>query len=311
MIKSIKGKFDHNKTSSNWFLLILLGLIWGMAFMGVEISLRGFGPLTIATLRISLAATLLNIISYSYGHKLPNPFNPKDRKILFHCLGMALFSNAIPFSLLSYAQILVSSGFAGIAMAIVPLFVLPLTHFLVPNQRMTPPKIYGFFIGFIGVVVLIGPSSLDIGKNNQIVMAQIACVIASSCYALGAIVTKLTPKVSLISFTACSLLIASLIMIPIAIFFEGIPKFNGYIPIFGVLYLGLFPTALATILKVSLIRRAGPAFLSLVNYQVPIWAVLIGALILKENISSNFAFALFIILLGLAISEFFPKQNQT
>ena len=310
MIPSFKFFHGNKNAFVNWLLLLALGLIWGMAFMGVEVSLKGFNPLTVATIRISLAAVLLNMIAFIYRYKLPNPFNPKEKKIFLHCFGMAVLSNAIPFSLLSWAQTHVSSGFAGIAMAVVPLVVLPLTHFLVPNQKMTIPKIYGFIIGFIGVVILIGPSSLNLGSSYIILAAQFACIIASCCYASGAIVTKLTPKVSLIAFTACSLLIASVIMIPVAFYFEGLPTFNGYVPIIGVIYLGLFPTALATLIKVILIRRVGPPFLSLVNYQVPIWAVLIGAFVLNESISLRLLLALVIILLGLAMSEFIKIKNS-
>ena len=104
---------------------------------------------------------------------------------------------------------------------------------------------------------------------------------------------------------------ASILMVPIALIIDGIPNFNNLYSVLGVLYLGIFPTALATIILVAIIRRAGPPFLSLVNYQVPIWAVLIGFFILQENLPSRFLLALFIILLGLGISQINYKiQNN-
>ncbi len=287
----------------SWFLLISLGLIWGMAFMGVELALKNFQPLTIAAIRISLAALILNLIGYFTGNKLPKLSDTNGKKILMHCLGMALLSNALPFSLLSWAQVKVSSGFAGIAMAVVPLVVLPMTHFCVPNQKMTQQKVFGFIIGFIGVIILIGPNSMQLNNENSIIVAQFACILASICYASGSIVTKLTPPINLISFTSCSLLFASILIIPLALMIDGIPKFNYGFPLLGVIYLGLFPTALATIIKVTLIRRKGPPFLSLVNYQVPIWAIIFGVFLLKEKLPSQFIVALIIILIGLGLSE--------
>jgi drug/metabolite transporter (DMT)-like permease len=71
----------------------------------------------------------------------------------------------------------------------------------------------------------------------------------------------------------------------------------------GVVYLALFPTAIATILLTVLIRRAGPSFLSLVNYQVPIWAVVIGVVVLGETLPGHFLIALSIILGGLLVSQ--------
>ena len=150
----------------SWFLLITLGIIWGLSFMGVELALRSYTPLTIATFRIVFAALLLFALCIFTGNQLPRVSDKNGKRILLHCLGMGLFSNAIPFTLLSWGQINVSSSFAGISMAVVPLVVLPLSHYLIPNQRMTKVKLIGFVIGFIGVVILIGPGSINFTTNS-------------------------------------------------------------------------------------------------------------------------------------------------
>ena len=291
----------------SWFLLIALGIIWGLSFMGVELALRSYTPLTIATFRIVFAALLLFALCIFTGNQLPRVSDKNGKRILLHCLGMGLFSNAIPFTLLSWGQINVSSSFAGISMAVVPLVVLPLSHYLIPNQRMTKVKLIGFVIGFIGVVILIGPGSINFTTNSIIIFAQIACVLASVCYACGSIITKLAPTSNLLSFTSCSLLFAATAMLPITVYIDGLPAINYDLAFFGLIYLGLFPTALATIMLVLLIRLKGPPFLSLVNYQVPIWAVIFGMFILQEHLPSQFIFALIFILIGLGISEF--KKN--
>ena len=292
-----------NNTVFSWLLLISLGIIWGMSFLGVELALINFKPLTIASFRITLAAVILYLICILTGNKLPNYNDPNGKKILLHCLGFGLFSNAIPFSLLSWGQINVSSGFAGITMAVVPLVVLPMSHYLVPGQKMTQTKLIGFIIGFIGVIILIGPSSIEVTNNSIMISAQIACILASVCYATGSIITKLTPPVNLVSFTSCSLLISSLIMLPLSIIIDGLPYFYFDLSLLGLIYLGLFPTALATIMLVTLIRLKGPPFLSLVNYQVPVWALIFGLFILNEDLPTQFIIALLIILAGLGISQ--------
>ena len=234
----------------SWFLLIALGIIWGLSFMGVELALRSYTPLTIATFRIVFAALLLFALCIFTGNQLPRVSDKNGKRILLHCLGMGLFSNAIPFTLLSWGQINVSSSFAGISMAVVPLVVLPLSHYLIPNQRMTKVKLIGFVIGFIGVVILIGPSSINFTTNSIIIFAQIACVLASVCYACGSIITKLAPTSNLLSFTSCSLLFAATAMLPITVYIDGLPAVNYDLAFFGLIYLGLFPTALATIMLV-------------------------------------------------------------
>ncbi len=288
-----------------WTLLLTLGMIWGASFLGVEKALESFGPITIAAMRIALAAIILTGASFAMGI---GP--PKDRRIWLFAFGMGLFSNAIPFTLLSWGQQYVTSGFAGITMAVVPLLVLPLSHFLIPGMRLTPIKAVGFGIGFIGVVVLIGPARiLQSGGGDIENIARIACVVASMCYAIGAVLTRLAPKGEAMAFSAAALLMGSLIALPIALTVEGLPTAPTMPALAGMLYLGIFPTALATIMLVFIVKTAGPPFLSLVNYQVPIWAVIIGMVVLNEDLPSSFIWALGLILAGLAVAQIKPRRR--
>ena len=291
----------------NWLILATLGLIWGGSFLGVELALTGFGPINVAAGRVATAALTLLVIAVIFGDGLPGFANAIERRIWLHCLGMGLFTNAIPFCLLSWGQKTVTSGFAGISMAVVPLLVLPLSHFLVPGETLSRMKVIGFLFGFLGVVLLIGGDKI-IGANAAMspVMftAQLACITASCCYAIGSIITRLCPPVSALSYAAAGLVLGGVILVPIALFFEGVPDIPESTALAGITYLALFPTAIATILLTILIRRAGPPFLSLVNYQVPVWAVVIGAVVLGEALPGHFLVALGIILGGLFISQF-------
>lgn len=288
----------------NWLLLLLLGLLWGASFLGISYALHGFGPLTIAAIRITIAAVIITVIGQIIGHGLPDSKTAAGRKTWRHAAGMGLFSNVIPFSLLSWGQLHVSSGYAGITMAVVPLLVLPLSHFFIPGERLTKVKTFGFAIGFIGVVILIGPAQiLQSGGGDIENIARLACVLASCCYAIGAIITRLSPATPLLAFSSAALIIAALVLVPVALLVEGVPANIPADAWFGVLYLGIFPTALATIILVYVINSAGPPFLSLVNYQVPVWAVVIGMVVLSEALPGQFIWALGLILAGLAVSQ--------
>jgi drug/metabolite transporter (DMT)-like permease len=289
----------------DWIMLAALGFIWGGSFLGVEIGLTGFGPITVAAGRVAVAALILLAYAYLFGSGLPRIKTKTDKRIWLHCFGMALFTNALPFSLLSWGQQTVTSGFAGISMAVVPLFVLPLSHFLVPGEILSRAKIIGFLFGFAGVVLLVGGDKIFAGQPQtpMLLMAQLACVAASCCYAIGSIITRLCPPVSTVSYAACGLMLGGFMLVPMAIWIEGMPQTPSIMAIFGVGYLAVFPTAVATILLTIVVRRAGPPFLSLVNYQVPIWAVIIGATVLGEALPGHFLMALGIILGGLFISQ--------
>jgi drug/metabolite transporter (DMT)-like permease len=303
-------------TLRDWLILAFLGLIWGASFLGVEMALIGFGPVSIAAGRVAIAAIILLFIAIFYGDGLPTFDNPTNRRIWLHCFIMGLFTNALPFSLLSWGQQIVTSSFAGICMAVVPLFVLPLAHYMVPGERMSLAKGIGFLFGFGGVVMLVGGDHLGkafatTGTDSTLMMtAQFSCVIASCCYAIGSINTRLCPPVSTLSYSATGLMMGSFMLLPTALYFEGIPSLPAQSALAGILFLAVFPTAVATLLLTLLINRAGPTFLALVNYQVPIWAVLIGTLVLSEALPGHFISALAIILAGLAISQFYDRWRN-
>ena len=290
----------------SWLLLVLLGLIWGASFLGVALALRGFGPLSIAAGRIGIAAVILLVLAFATGAQLPSAHNPRGRRIWLHCIGMGFFSNALPFTLLSWAQEQVSSGFAGISMAVVPLLVLPLAHLFVPGERMTWAKVAGFAVGFAGVVVLIGPVGLGAGNAG---VARLACIAASCSYAVGAIITRMAPSGPYLAFGAGGLLVAATLSVPPALLLEGWPPLPPLPALLGVLYLGVFPTALATVMLVFVVQSAGPSFMSLVNYQVPVWAVVLGLIVLGEELPSQFVGALVLILAGLALSQFGRRRQ--
>ena len=105
------------------------------------------------------------------------------------------------------------------------------------------------------------------------------------------------------ALSAAVMLLASLILLPIALWVEGLPNRVTALPLLAVLYLGLLPTAIAQVLLVQVVREAGPTFMSLVNYQVPVWSVLLGALVLNETLPPSLFAALGLILIGLVISQ--------
>jgi drug/metabolite transporter (DMT)-like permease len=286
-----------------WVLLILLGVVWGGSFLGVEMALDTFSPIEIVAGRIVIGTLVLSIIMIATGERLPS-FQLQKRRIWVHCFGMAIFTNVLPFSLLSWAQIQVSSSFAGISMTMVPLVVLPLAHVFLPDERLTSEKIFGFLIGFIGVLLLLGVKDFFVELSSaKSFLPKLACILATVCYAIGAIITRSSPPVSKLSFSTSGLLLASLIILPFAAFSFDFSNKISYQSLVGLLYLGLLPTGLATFVLVYLIQTAGPSFLSLVNYQVPCWAVFFGVFFNNEVLPNEFLIALGLIIAGLFISQ--------
>ncbi len=284
--------------------LLALGMIWGAAFMATTVATRDFAPLSLAGIRLAVAALALLAILHLRGGRLPGISTPAERGFWAAAAAVAVLSNAVPFVSLSWAQRHIPSGLAGVLMATVPFFVLPLAHVFVPGDRLTARKLAGFGLGFLGVVVLIGPAALAPAGEGPVALAIGACLLTAAGYASGSIVAKRAPQLGLLPFGAAGLTIAAALVLPLAFLLEDplgtVPSAEGAL---AILYLGLVPTAIATVMLLEVIRSAGPGFLSNVNYQVPLWAVLFGWMVLGEEPGPRLWLALALILAGLALAQ--------
>ncbi len=293
--------------TKNWLKLLLLAMLWGASFMSMSVALKDAGPFFVVSARLSIGALFLVTLTYARGVGLPSCRGEGAGRLWLFILAMAIFTNTLPFSLLSWAQQVVPSGFAGVCMSAVPLITLPLAHFLLPGNRMTYRRVLGFAIGTLGVIVLIGPEALSgIFSDNTGVetLARLACLGTATCYAMGSILTRLAPETDRVGLAAAVLLVAALLITPYALITEGWPESLGAKSTWALIYLGLLPTGLAQVLLVQVIRDAGPVFLSLVNYQVPLWAVFFGATLLSEPLPPSLFWALALILLGMGLSQY-------
>ena len=265
--------------------------------MVVAVALRGYGPLTVACARTTLGALAL----LGLRAALQRPWPAFDRRLLKYLAFIGVLNTALPFALLSWGQQYVPSAFAGISMAALPLFVLPLAH-VFSDEAMSTRRLTGVLVGFLGALVLIGPGVLRIGTGWE-PLGQLACIAAAMSYAVASIMTRRCPPIDPIAMAALTLVVGSMVLIPAMLLVEGLPGPATPVQMAAIVFLGLFPTALAALLRVTVIRSAGSVFMTLVNYQVPLWSVLFGAVILSETLPLRFFAALALILTGLAVSQ--------
>jgi drug/metabolite transporter (DMT)-like permease len=279
-----------------------LGLTWGATFMVTEIALQGITPFWLAAGRITFASVLMVILWQALGGKL---FDTSPSRTTWGVLlVVGALSSALPFMLLAWGQQFVTSGFAGVSMAAVVLMVLPLAHFFVPGEQITKRKAIGLLIGFIGVVVLIGAQAFDSTGASLETAGRMACIGAAACYAISSTLMRLLPKVDTIGLSTVLLLIAACLVIPAAWIVEGPPPRPDNTTLIVLAVLGLIPTAAANLLRVQVVRTAGPVFMSLTNYQVPVWSVLLGAYFLSEPLPPSLLLAMGLILAGVGLSQY-------
>lgn len=287
-------------TGASWAMVATLGLVWGGTFLVTELALEVMTPFWIAAARIGFAALVTTLLWRLRGGRLfLSPARDWGNLVV-----IGFLSTAVPFMLLAWGQQYVTAGFAGVSMAAVALIVLPLAHLMVPGERMTPRRLLGFLIGFAGVLVLIGPGAFQSTGVAAEIWGRVACVGAALCYALSSILMRRLPPIDPMGLSAVTLLIGAGLVLAMAGWNEGVPGNPGLYGLAVLAFLGLVPTAAANMLRISVIRTAGPVFMGLTNYQVPLWSVLLGIVLLGEPFHVSLLLAMGLILCGVALSQY-------
>jgi drug/metabolite transporter (DMT)-like permease len=285
--------------SRDWFTLFALTIFWGTAFLFNELALRSFPPAVLVALRTTIALSLLLVALRLSGSRLPPPGRRWAQIGVVAALG-----TVIPFNLVAWAQQHIDSSLAAVLMAIMPLYVITLAHYFVPGQRLNAFRAIGFVLGFIGVVIVIGPDLNGLQASNLELWAMLATLAAAFSYAAGSVVARRIGEQDPLSLSSGTLLVSALFTGAFAV-----PDLGGVTwpaapeSLAAIAVLGMFATALSTVLFFKLVQGPGPAFLSIVNYLVPAWAVLVGAVILNEPLSAVVLGGLALILAGIAVSE--------
>ena len=187
-------------------------------------------------------------------------------------------------------------------MGAVPLMILPLVYLFSPEEGIGPRRIAGVALGFVGLALLVGTGAFD-RSGDLTGMGRLACVAATVCYAVGSILTRRAPPMPPIALASSSMLVAAVVLVPIAAALEGVPPVAFDLPTAALVYCAALPTALAAFIRVRIITTAGSIFMSLVSYMVPVWAVIFGITLLGEDLPPALFKALTLILAGIALSQ--------
>ncbi|MCH8550764.1 MAG: DMT family transporter [Natronospirillum sp.] len=294
----------NSRTPVDWALLLYLSLAWGLAFMLIALALPSFPPLTLVASRLTLGAVTLFAIMVALRLTLPRDIAWWGRFAV-----LALLGNVIPFTLISWGELYISSSLAGILMALMPINVMILAHFFIATEPMTPRKIIGFTLGFVGVLVLVGTEALS-GLGGDAFWAQLAVIVATVFYAVTSIYTKRLPAISVLVAGTGTLIAGSVMLWPVALLVDQPWTLDfRWQPVMAVVMLGVFSSGLANWVYFTIVQRQGPSFLSMINYIIPVIAFVAGVGLLSESASADRLIALVAILLGIAISQRRPRRG--
>lgn len=280
-------------STSDMTLLILVAAIWASAFMAIKIAVPEVGPIWLAAIRVAIGAIALAPYALIKGVVLPSGLQMWALVVI-----MAVLNVVIPFFLISWAELTIDAGVTSLLMGIGPFLALIGSHLFTADDKINRRKAIGVAFGFTGVVTIVGWDALtQIGSGH--LLAQLAAIGGCVCYVTAGILIRRI-DVPPLSLAFLALVIGTIILIPLALATDGmLAALPSSGTLMALLYLGVFPTGIAYILRFYLINKVGYSAFAMSVNLIPVFGILMGVVLLGEPLRPQVLIALILVLFGL------------
>jgi drug/metabolite transporter (DMT)-like permease len=277
-----------------YVLLLVLATLWGASYSLIKIGVETIPPVTLIAARTLIAAALLLAIVRWRDLSFPRDAVTWRRFLIQACL-----NSAIPFTLIAWGERLVDAGLATVLNSTAPIFVFLLTVAVTRHEPVTLRKLLGVISGMAGVCLIIGVEALS-GFGEQL-LAALAIVAATVCYAGAAIFGKTFKDLDPILPAAGSLICGAAILLPASLVIDQpwtlLPSRNSMLALIG---LSVFSTALALVIYFRLVHTLGSVGVTSQAYlRVPI-GVAISVIFLGEQLTLAAWLGLACVVVGVA-----------
>jgi drug/metabolite transporter (DMT)-like permease len=282
---------------NDWLLFLLLGFVWGSSYLFIKIGVdAGLTPFTLIMLRLFFGFLLLASVFIAAREGLP-----RQPMMWAHLAVMAVINVVLPFALITWAEQFTESALAATLNAPVPLFVVLSAPLVLPDERLTASKLGGVVLGLIGVLVLVGFDPAAIGRND--LTAEIALILSAVSYAAGAVYARrfvrgLRPMVPAVFQVGYALVITTLLAF---VFEQPLATVANASSLIAVVWLGLLGSGVAYLLYFRLLRNWGAGRTSLVAYQLPVWGIALGFIVLGEPLHASLLVGTALVIAGIAV----------
>ena len=291
-------------TITDYIFLVVLALIWASAFFNIKIATYSYGPVTIAFLRILLGA--IPVVGLCFFKKIKIEAFSKD---WYWFAAIGIINLVIPFFLIAYGVQKVQSNLAAILMASTPLSATVLAHFFTNNEKINFIKVLGVLIGFSGIVFLFSDNIL-INENN--IISALLILGGSTFYVIGGLLTLKVSNKKNENVTASILIWATIFLLPITAYTEQPWNLNPRLDsTISLIYLGIFSTGLAWLMRFRILKNNGLVFQAQVAYLIPIFGIILGYIFLNEIITPKVIVAVAAVVLGIYFVRRSIKNNIT
>jgi len=270
-----------------WLLFIAMGLIWGIPYLLIKVAVEELAPSTLVLVRTALAAALLLPIAFARG---------QIRLVLSRWWPLVLFTVVeicIPWLLLGFAELRLSSSLTGLLIAAVPLVGALIAARGPAGEQLGTRRLAGLLLGAAGVAALVG---FEVGAGDAGAIAAIAGVAV--CYAIGPVIlSRSLSDLPQLGTVAVALGLAAVLYLPVGLA-QAPRSWPSADVVLAVAMLAVVCTAVAFLLFFALIAEVGAARSVVITYVNPAVAVLLGVSLLDETFTAATAVGFVLILLG-------------
>lgn len=280
--------------SRELLLLLALSTLWGASYTFIKIGVETIPPITLIAARTLIAGTILLLVIRWRGLTFP-----RHAAIWRRFLFQACLNSVVPFTLIAWAQQTTDASLAAILNSATPIFAFLMTALLTRHEAVTGRKFLGVGLGLIGICLIIGVQAL--GGLGQEIVAQLAIVAATICYAGAAIFGKSFSNLDPILPAAGSLACGAALLVPVSVVVDHPWMLSpSTASTLALLALAVFSTALAFVIYFRLVQTLGSVGTTSQAYlRVPI-GVAIGVIFLGESLSPMGFLGLLFVVTGVA-----------
>lgn len=277
---------------------LVVSTVWGSTWVAIKIGLETVPPFLSAGLRFVIAASVLYLLLRMNGLRVGWT---RDARRVYLTLG--ILSITLPFALVYWGQQFIPSALGSILFAVFPFWVAVGSHLMLPDERLTLPKLVGIVLGFIGLVVIFGD---DLSWGGSAALPGMAAVLVSTmlqAYSL-IVVKKYGQPVSpfVMNFVGMSIGAVGLLTLSVAVEPIGAAVWSPQ-AVGSILYLAIVGSVLTFVSYYWLVKRIDAVYLSLTSFVNPIVAVILGAAVLGERMAPAVFSGAALVLAGILIAN--------
>ena len=291
-------------SSRSWLLLLSLAFIWGASFYFIEIGLIYLDPFWLVSVRLLFGALPLALWLLFQEKTLPIKL-----RFWTSVMIMGVLNNFLPFNFIAFGQLYVTGGMASIVNANTAFMGVIVSGLFLSGEPATWNRVVGVMIGVTGVAIAIGITPmLPAADANDLLLGSLAIIVATIAYAFAGVWGKIklaeySPTQSAVGMLICS----SVISVLCSFFILGPPSLtiinHPFDLIKVVLGLGVLGTALAYPLYFKILEVAGSSNLMLVTIIVPVFAIILDAILLSQFVTGSDLFGFALVAIGLFIMD--------